>query len=63
MQKGEYADIVLVGAGIMSSTLAMLLKQLQPDYRIEIFERLDTAATESSNAGNKRSAYKLCRVL
>src|SRR3982750_1626631 len=60
-QKGEYADIVLIGAGIMSATLGMLLKQLQPDYRIQIFERLDMAATESSgawnNAGTGHSAF------
>src|SRR3982750_2975136 len=60
-QKGEYADIVLIGAGIMSATLGMLLKQLQPDYRIQIFERLDMAATESSgawnNAGPGHSAF------
>src|SRR5437763_703727 len=60
-EKGEYADIVLIGAGIMSATLGMLLKQLQPAYRIEIFERLDMAATESSdawnNAGTGHSAF------
>ncbi|RYY81969.1 MAG: hypothetical protein EOO15_23680, partial [Chitinophagaceae bacterium] len=43
-------DIVLIGAGIMSATLGTLLKQLNPGYRIEIFERLEEAATESSDA-------------
>ena len=37
-------DVVLAGAGIMSATLGMLLKQLQPDISISIFERLDMAA-------------------
>ena len=30
-------DVVLVGAGIMSATLGVLLKELQPDLTIEIF--------------------------
>src|SRR5215510_1449616 len=54
-------DIVLIGAGIMSATLGMLLKQLNPGYSIEIFERLDNAAAESSdawnNAGTGHSAF------
>jgi L-2-hydroxyglutarate oxidase LhgO len=31
-------DIALVGAGIMSATLAVILKELQPDLNIQIFE-------------------------
>lgn len=46
------ADVILVGAGIMSATLAVLLKELQPDLNIVIFERLESAAQESSNAWN-----------
>ncbi|MDX5418066.1 MAG: malate:quinone oxidoreductase [Hymenobacteraceae bacterium] len=45
-------DVVLIGAGIMSATLGMLLKELQPDLRIAVFERLDEAAAESSDAWN-----------
>ncbi|QCR24916.1 malate:quinone oxidoreductase [Pontibacter sp. SGAir0037] len=45
-------DVVLIGAGIMSATLGMMLKELQPDIKIEIFERLDVAAAESSDAWN-----------
>jgi malate dehydrogenase (quinone) len=45
-------DVVLIGAGIMSATLAVLLKELQPEIRIEIFEKLDKPAEESSNAWN-----------
>lgn len=55
------ADVVLIGAGIMSATLGMMLKELDPDITIEIFERLDTAAAESSdawnNAGTGHSAF------
>lgn len=54
-------DVVLIGAGIMSATLGILLKELQPDIKIEIFERLDQAAAESSdawnNAGTGHSAF------
>ncbi|HTV48559.1 MAG TPA: malate dehydrogenase (quinone) [Phycisphaerae bacterium] len=45
-------DVVLIGAGIMSATLAVFLKELQPDLKIQIFERLDSPAQESSNAWN-----------
>ena len=45
-------DIVLIGAGIMSATLGLLLKELNPKLKIEIFERLDIAAAESSDAWN-----------
>lgn len=47
-----HPDVVLIGAGIMSATLGMMLKQLQPDLTIQIFERLDAAAAESSDAWN-----------
>ncbi|HEY0041469.1 MAG TPA: malate:quinone oxidoreductase [Flavisolibacter sp.] len=57
----EQPDVLLIGAGIMSATLAMLLKQLQPDWTITIVEKLDAAATESSdawnNAGTGHSAF------
>jgi malate dehydrogenase (quinone) len=45
-------DVVLIGAGIMSATLGLMLKQMQPDLTIEIFERLDMIAGESSDAWN-----------
>ena len=45
-------DVVMVGAGIMSATLAVILNELQPGIRIEIFEVLSGAAQESSNAWN-----------
>jgi malate dehydrogenase (quinone) len=50
--RGADADVVLVGAGIMSATLATLLKELEPSLRIEVFETLDDAALESSDAWN-----------
>ena len=53
--------IILIGAGIMSATLGVLLKELNPYYRISIYERLDQIAAESSdawnNAGTGHSAF------
>lgn len=46
------ADVVLIGAGIMSATLGVMLKKFQPQLTIEIFERLDMIAGESSDAWN-----------
>jgi malate dehydrogenase (quinone) len=45
-------DVVLVGAGVMSATLAVILKELDPSLKIEIYEVLGSAAEESSNAWN-----------
>ncbi len=45
-------DVVLIGAGIMSATLAVILKELDPKLKIEIYEVLGSAAQESSNAWN-----------
>src|SRR6476661_6001987 len=46
------SDVLLVGAGIMSATLAVLLKELDPGLTIEIIEVLASEAQESSNAWN-----------
>ena len=57
----ENTDVILIGAGIMSATLGVMLKELQPNLSIQIFERLDGAAAESSdawnNAGTGHSAF------
>ena len=45
-------DVVLVGAGIMSATLATLLHELDPALRLLVVERLEAPALESSAAGN-----------
>ena len=45
-------DVVLVGGGIMSATLAALLHELHPSLSILIVEKLPEAALESSNAFN-----------
>ena len=54
-------NIVLIGAGIMSATLGVLLKQLMPNCHITMVERMDRVAAESSdawnNAGTGHSAF------
>ena len=48
----EATDVVLVGGGIMSATLGVLLKELEPSWEITLIERLEDVALESSNAWN-----------
>ena len=54
-------DVVLIGGGIMSVTLATLLHEFEPELDIAIFERLGRFARESSaawnNAGTGHSAF------
>src|ERR1044071_4255578 len=54
-------DVVLIGAGIMSATLGLILKELDPEITIQIFEKLDQPGLESSdawnNAGTGHSAF------
>jgi malate dehydrogenase (quinone) len=45
-------DVTLIGAGIMSATLGIMLKELNPNITIQIFEKLDQPGTESSDAWN-----------
>ena len=44
--------MALIGGGIMSATLGSLLKRLQPEWDIQVYERLDDLALESSNPWN-----------
>ncbi len=45
-------DVVLIGAGIMSATLGVFLKELEPSLDIEMFETLEGAGLESSDSWN-----------
>jgi malate dehydrogenase (quinone) len=45
-------DVVLIGGGIMSATLGIMLKQLNPETTIQVVEALPQAAMESSHAWN-----------
>ncbi|WP_451986005.1 malate dehydrogenase (quinone) [Azospirillum endophyticum] len=48
----ETADVVLIGAGIMSATLGTLLKELEPSLDIVMLETLHDCGQESSQAWN-----------
>lgn len=45
-------DVILIGAGVMSATLGTLLKELEPDWNITVYEKLDKPGEESSNEWN-----------
>ena len=45
-------DVVLIGSGIMSSNLGALLKKLDPQMSIQLFEVTDEFAREASNGWN-----------
>jgi malate dehydrogenase (quinone) len=45
-------DVVLIGAGIMSATFGVFLKELEPSLSIEMFETREGAALESSDSWN-----------
>jgi malate dehydrogenase (quinone) len=51
-QAATEPDVVLVGGGIMSATLGVFLKELEPALVIEMVETLEGAALESSDAWN-----------
>lgn len=46
------SDVILIGAGVMSATLGMLLKELAPDWKLTVFEKLAESGEESSNEWN-----------
>ena len=60
----ERTDVVLVGGGIMSATLGVFLKELEPTWNIILLERLDrllrNPPTPWNNAGTGHSA--LCEL-
>lgn len=45
-------DVLLIGGGIMSATLGTYLQELEPNWSIDMVERLDAVALESSNGWN-----------
>ncbi|MEQ6327629.1 malate dehydrogenase (quinone) [Pseudomonas chengduensis] len=51
-QEPNKVDVLLIGGGIMSSTLAVWLKELEPQWSMAMIERLDAVAEESSNGWN-----------
>lgn len=64
MNNNSSKNIILIGAGIMSTTLGSFLRDLEPGWNIKLFERLDAPGNESShetnNAGTGHAA--LCEL-
>ncbi|QIO06209.1 malate dehydrogenase (quinone) [Acinetobacter shaoyimingii] len=60
-QNEPIADVVLIGGGIMSATLGAYLNELEPNWDIRMYERLDQVGQESSagfnNAGTGHSGF------
>ncbi|BCU51436.1 malate dehydrogenase (quinone) [Staphylococcus auricularis] len=52
MSNTQSKDVILIGAGVLSTTFGTLLKHLAPDWNITLYERLDRPAIESSNESN-----------
>ena len=50
--EAKKVDVLLIGGGIMSATLGVWLNELEPDLSMEMVERLDGVALESSNGWN-----------
>jgi malate dehydrogenase (quinone) len=61
MELNNKSTVVLIGGGIMSATLGVLIKEVVPGAAVIIFERLPAVAEESSdawnNAGTGHSAF------
>jgi malate dehydrogenase (quinone) len=52
LNNSEETHVVLIGAGIMSATLAVLLRKLNSKIKISIYEKLAVISGESSDALN-----------
>ncbi|GAA4988302.1 malate:quinone oxidoreductase [Kineococcus glutinatus] len=63
-QHDQEHDVVLIGGGIMSATLAVLLTEVEPGWSIAVLEKLHQVGQESSdpwnNAGTGHAA--LCEL-
>ena len=51
-EEAKKVDVLLIGGGIMSATLGTWLNELEPTWTMEMVERLDAVAEESSNGWN-----------
>jgi len=45
-------DVLLVGGGIMCATLGVMLQELEPTWKIRMYERLSQCGEEASNGWN-----------
>ncbi|MBX9409864.1 malate dehydrogenase (quinone) [Pseudomonas baetica] len=51
-EEAKKVDVLLIGGGIMSTTLGVWINELEPSWSMEMVERLDGVALESSNGWN-----------
>lgn len=51
-EEAKKVDVLLIGGGIMSATLGVWLNELEPGTSMQMIERLDGVALESSNGWN-----------
>jgi malate dehydrogenase (quinone) len=49
MESSKVTDVTLIGSGIMSATLGVLLKQLDPSIRITVYEAAEQLSPEASH--------------
>lgn len=49
MAKTESKDVILIGAGVLSTTFGSMLNELEPNWNIKLYERLNRPGDESSN--------------
>lgn len=45
----ESKDVILIGAGVLSTTFGSMLKEIEPEWNVKLYERLDRPGIESSN--------------
>jgi len=48
----ENPDVVLIGSGVMSANLGAMLKRLEPNLKLQVYEVTDGLAQESSHGWN-----------
>lgn len=48
----HHPDVILIGSGIMSANLGVMLKRLDPDLTIQVYEVTEELAQESSHGWN-----------
>ena len=63
MNTKESKTVVIIGAGVLSTTFGSMLKEIEPNWNIKLYERLDRPGIESSNerhnAGTGHAACEL----
>lgn len=52
IDSGETLDILCIGGGIMSLSVAVMAQMLEPSWKIRVYERLSAVGEEASNGWN-----------